>query len=571
MSAASAGGLDQRQVERLLEVGRGLVSELDQERVLSQVLEAARELTAAGYAALGVLDEEKRELERFLFVGIDEDTRARIGPLPRGHGLLGELIRNPEPLRLANISDHPCSYGFPANHPSMTTFLGVPVTIRGEVYGNLYLAEKGGGAEFDERDQELLVVLADWAAIAIGNARVHEAAERRRTELERMVQGLQATASLNKEVGAETDVRRVFELVTKRGRAMVDARACVLLLVDGDRFVVADAAGEVPADLGGRSIPLTGSPLQDVFRIGGTQSLSPAARGAWSWLEIAASNVLVSPLSSRGEDTGVLMVLDRVAPGDGFTRDHELMLSSFAATAANAVADVRAIEAQKRELSIAASEQERRRWARELHDETLQELGAVKVMQESAMTLERPEAMKEALEQSAGQLERVIAGVEGLITELRPAALDELGTKAALEALVRDLSARTDISIELDVDLAWERGEVPSRHSPELEATLYRVVQEALTNVTKHAEARNARVSLVEDERSVTLTVQDDGRGIEPRGARKGFGLIGMRERVTLAGGDLEVGDAPDGGTRVRASLPIVRVGAPVGQAADDV
>jgi two-component system, NarL family, sensor histidine kinase DevS len=568
MSAASAGGLDQRQLGRLLEVGRGLVSELDQERVLRHVLEAARELTGARYAALGVLDDAKRELERFLFVGIDDETRARIGPLPRGHGILGELIRDPKPLRLAAIADHPRSYGFPANHPPMTTFLGVPVMIRGEVYGNLYLAEKERGAEFDQRDEDLLVVLADWAAIAIGNARLYEETERGRAELERAVRGLRATASLSKEVGGETDVRRVFELVVKRGRALVDARACVLLLAEGDRLVVADAAGEVPSGLSGRSVPLAESPFGGVLRSGAAERLSRVERGAWAPLEVEASSALVSPLRSRGRDTGVLVAFDRRPPAAGFTSDDELLLASFAATAANAVADIRAIETQKRELSIAASEQERRRWARELHDETLQELGAVKMMHESAINLDRPDVAKDALEQAVAQVEKMIVGLEGLITELRPAALDELGTQAALESLVEHVLGRSDLEIDLDIDLAWERGDASERLAPELEATIYRVVQEALANVVKHAGASQARVSIVENGGSVTVTVQDDGTGIQPGGGRHGFGLVGMRERVELSGGELEIGAGPDGGTRVRASLPVARSGSPAGQLA---
>jgi signal transduction histidine kinase len=568
MSAASAGGLDQRQLGRLLEVGRGLVSELDQERVLRHVLEAARELTGARYAALGVLDDAKRELERFLFVGIDDETRARIGPLPRGHGILGELIRDPKPLRLAAIADHPRSYGFPANHPPMTTFLGVPVMIRGEVYGNLYLAEKERGAEFDQRDEDLLVVLADWAAIAIGNARLYEETERGRAELERAVRGLRATASLSKEVGGETDVRRVFELVVKRGRALVDARACVLLLAEGDRLVVADAAGEVPSGLSGRSVPLAESPFGGVLRSGAAERLSRVERGAWAPLEVEASSALVSPLRSRGRDTGVLVAFDRRPPAAGFTSDDELLLASFAATAANAVADIRAIETQKRELSIAASEQERRRWARELHDETLQELGAVKMMHESAINLDRPDVAKDALEQAVAQVEKMIVGLEGLITELRPAALDELGTQAALESLVEHVLGRSDLEIDLDIDLAWERGDASERLAPELEATIYRVVQEALANVVKHAAASQARVSIVENGGCVTVTVQDDGTGIQPGGGRHGFGLVGMRERVELSGGELEIGAGPDGGTRVRASLPVARTGSPAGQLA---
>ncbi|HEX2468288.1 MAG TPA: GAF domain-containing protein [Solirubrobacterales bacterium] len=569
MSAASAGSLEQRQLERLLDVGRGLVSELDQERVLRQVLEAARELTDARYAALGVLDGAKRELERFLFVGIDVETRAKIGPLPRGHGILGELIRDPKPLRLAAIADHPRSYGFPANHPPMTTFLGVPVMIRGEVYGNLYLTEKEGGAEFDERDENLLVVLADWAAIAIANARLYEQAEHRRDELERVVRGLEATASLSKEVGGLTDVRRVFELVVKRGRALVNARACILLLAERDSLVVADAAGEVPRGLRGRLVPISGSRLGDVLRRGATEHLSRAERGAWAPLEIEASTALVSPLRSRGRDTGVLVAFDR-RRNPPFTADEELLLASFAATAANAVADIRAIETQKRELSIAASEQERRRWARELHDETLQELGAVKMMQESALNLDRPEVVTDALEQAVAQIENVITGLERLITELRPAALDELGTQAAVQALVEQVISRSDLDIDLDIDLAWERGDASERHTPELETVVYRIVQEALANVVKHADAGHARVSIVEDEHAVTVTVQDDGSGIQAGSGRHGFGLVGMRERVELVGGELEIGAARNGGTRVRATLPVARRGSPARQIAGE-
>ncbi|HZJ29445.1 MAG TPA: GAF domain-containing protein, partial [Solirubrobacterales bacterium] len=145
-----AGGLDERTLKRLIQVGRVLVSRLDLEGVLEQVLDAARELTGASYAALGILDEQKRELERFLTLGIEPEVHAEIGDLPRGRGVLGEMITNPEPLRLSDVAAHPRSYGFPPGHPPMHTFLGVPITVRGEAWGNLYLTEKAGGEEFDE-------------------------------------------------------------------------------------------------------------------------------------------------------------------------------------------------------------------------------------------------------------------------------------------------------------------------------------------------------------------------------------------------------------------------------------
>jgi GAF domain-containing protein len=171
--SSPAPKLTERELKRLLEVGRALVTKLDVESVLRQVLDTGRELTEARYAALGILDERGRELERFLYIGIDEGTRRLIGPLPRGRGVLGELIRDPRPLRLADVTDHPRSYGFPPGHPPMTSFLGVPIAIRGEAFGNLYLTDKAGGEQFTEADEELAVVLAEWAAIAIDNARLY--------------------------------------------------------------------------------------------------------------------------------------------------------------------------------------------------------------------------------------------------------------------------------------------------------------------------------------------------------------------------------------------------------------
>lgn len=181
--SAETQPLERSELERLLAVGRSLVSELDLDTVLMNVLDAARQLTAARYAALGVLNSDKTELERFLYVGIDEEMRRRIGPLPRGHGILGELIRDPRPLRLDNIGDHPRSYGFPSEHPTMTTFVGTPITVRGEVFGNIYLTEKEGGDPFDEGDEHLVTVLAEWSAVAINNARTHEELRRGRADL----------------------------------------------------------------------------------------------------------------------------------------------------------------------------------------------------------------------------------------------------------------------------------------------------------------------------------------------------------------------------------------------------
>jgi GAF domain-containing protein len=238
-------GLDEHRLARLIDAGRGLLSELDPETVLDRLLQTAADLTGARYVALGVLDEGRRELARFLTRGIDEDTHRAIGDLPRGRGLLGVLIDDPRPLRLEDVGDHPRSYGFPQGHPPMRSFLGVPIVIRGEAWGNLYLTEKAGGEPFAADDEEAVIVLADWAAIAIENARLYRDVAARREELERAVRGLQATAAIARAVGGETELDRILELVVKRGRALIEAHDVLIMLREGDELVIVAGAGHV--------------------------------------------------------------------------------------------------------------------------------------------------------------------------------------------------------------------------------------------------------------------------------------------------------------------------------------
>jgi signal transduction histidine kinase len=549
----STPSLDRAQLERLLEVGRKLVSELELEPVLGNVLDAARDLTGARYAALGILDRHKPGLERFKHVGLDEQTVRQIGPPPRGRGVLGELIRDPRPLRLRALSEHPRSYGFPAGHPEMTSFLGVPVIVRGQAWGNLYLADKLDAEEFSDEDERLVVLLAQWAAVAVDNARLYETAERRRAELERAVRGLQATVSLSREVGGETELERVLELVVKRGRALVEARLFLALLPGPDGLVVADAAGEVPADLLGRAVELDRSLLEAEQRADGGRP-GPAVREMLAGLEIEVAAVLLSPLVHRGRPVGMLAALDRL-DGEGFSADDELLLSSFATSAATAVAMVRAVESDRLRLSISASERERRRWARELHDDTLQQLGALKVLHDTALLRGEEDVMRRSLERATEQLHETISGLEGLITELRPSALDQLGIAAALEALIDRAERTSQISISADLDHVFDHG--APRLSPELEATVYRLVQEALNNVIKHAGASEVRIAMAERDETLELVVEDDGRGFDVDAAPQRFGIIGMRERVLLAEGGLEIESTPGEGTRVTATLPL--------------
>src|SRR5215217_1629496 len=258
--------LDEPRLRRLIDAGRGLISNLDVEPILHQLLDVARELTGARYAAVGVLDDRRAELERFVTAGVDADAHRAIGDLPRGRGILGLLIEEPRPLRLDHVGDHPQSYGFPSGHPEMETFLGVPVIIRDETWGNLYLTEKEGGEPFSEADEESAVILADWAAIAIDNARLYASVEHRRDHLERAVRGLDTTVAIAQALGGETNLSRILELIAKRARALVGARTLVIMLGRDDDLVVAAGAGELSANVNGQRLPVEGTLTGRVFR-----------------------------------------------------------------------------------------------------------------------------------------------------------------------------------------------------------------------------------------------------------------------------------------------------------------
>jgi signal transduction histidine kinase len=546
-------------VERLLEVGRSLVAELHLPNVLDRVLEVAREITGARYAALGILDEEKRELEQFLTVGIDDEQRSRIGSLPRGHGVLGLLIRDPRPLRLDDVGSHPDSYGFPPDHPPMKTFLGVPVLIRGEAWGNLYLTDKQGGP-FTEEDEEALLVLADWAAIAIDNARLYEGAQRRRGELERAVRGLEATTEIARALAGETELERVLELVVKRGRALVEATAVVIMLIEGEELVVEATAGDIaPSD--GARLPIAGSLSGEVVLTGRPERIDDvqARLKVRAAVMADASSALLVPLVFRGMAHGVLAAFDRRG-GPEFTAEDERLMAGFAASAAAAVATAKSVAEDRLRLSIEASEQERKRWARELHDDTLQGLAGLGVMLGSALRSGSEEGTQKGVEGAIEQIREEADKLRALIAELRPAALDEIGLRAAVEGLVERTASTQGLDITAEIALSSDAVGAP-RLPPEVESTAYRIVQEGLTNVAKHAEAAKAEIEIAEADGRLEVAVRDDGRGFEPTAPRTGFGLTGMRERVEMLGGTLAVESSPAGlGTLVRASLPVRHV-----------
>jgi signal transduction histidine kinase len=560
--------LEPDRLRTLIEVGSLIVSELDLDSVLGQVLDAACELTGARYAALGVLDEGRTELERFITRGIDEEVERAIGTRPRGRGVLGVLIQEPKPLRLPRVGEHPGSYGFPSGHPPMDSFLGVPVLIRGEAWGNLYLTEKQGG-DFDAADEEAAVVLARWAAIAVENARLYHAAQRRRGELERAVRGLEASQAIAVAVGADIELERVLELIAKRSRALVEARSVVILLRDGDELVVAASAGHSRHTHDVR-IPVRGSTSGEVMEAGRPERIGDVR----ARLRIAAEQLgvddaktaLAVPLAHRGTPLGVLLAFDRGANAAAFSDEDAQVLTAVAASAATAVATARGVQQQRLRDVLAAQEAERRRWARELHDETLQALGGLRVLLASARRSADAEALGHATDLAIAQIEQEITNLRAIITELRPAALDELGLGPALEALFE--RHRTMNDLQITAELVLPEGQAATNElGADVPATVYRVVQEALTNVAKHANASAVTVSVRIEDRQLVAEVSDNGGGFAIDDVSGGFGLSGIRERVLSAGGVLNL-DSTDRGTTITATLPLSQVIAASGDGA---
>ncbi|HTR72187.1 MAG TPA: GAF domain-containing protein [Solirubrobacteraceae bacterium] len=550
--------------QAVLDVARGVLADLDLDVVLDRVLEAAQALTEARYAALGVLNEPQTELARFLTRGIDETTRSAIGPLPRGRGVLGALIEEPVPLRLADVGRHPRSYGFPHGHPPMATFLGVPILVGGRPYGNLYLTEKAGGGEFTEGDEEAVTVLAEFAGVAIDHARRYAGASERRDELERTVATLEATTQIAKAIGGETDPEIVLELVAKRGRALVSARTLLIELIRGDQLLIAAGAGELPEKLVGERVELENSLAAHVMRTGRVQRLEDTLNRArfdehgLGRYGVSAQAGLAVPLIFRGTVHGVMFALECLRDGPSFSAEDERLLEAFAASAATAVATTQSFLADRQRQRLAATEAERQRWARELHDETLQSLSALRIGLSAAARSSQPDALRAAVGQAVEHLEEGIANLRALITDLRPAALDELGAQAAIEALL-ERAGRHGLSIDSSIELAYDRASPStSRHVPELEIALYRIVQEALSNAIKHGLAKRAVVEIHEDEQTVRLSVRDDGRGFDPDAQTSGFGLLGIRERVELLEGTLSISSSPGSGTTVQASFPVL-------------
>ena len=540
------GHIDRLRV--LVDAGIALSSELSLDALLQRLVETAAELTGAGYAALGVIDKAGQGLERFLTTGIDAETHAAIGDLPRGRGLLGVLIRDAQTLRLHDIADDPRSVGFPRHHPPMKTFLGVPILLRGVAYGNLYLTEKRDGGDFTEDDEELTQLLAAQAAVAIENARLYESSTRWLRQLESLNEIGTALAS-------EIELEPLLGLVARRLRELVDARLVLIALPQGDAMTVAAAEGEGTYGVVGTRLEFGGSKAGRVLQRGRSERVDSVLEDPevdqQAARQLGVRSALYVPLIARGRAIGVVIAHDKSGSNPGFTDDDLRLTESLADRAAVAVDLSERVGRDALARVVQAQELERKRLARELHDETGQALTSIllglKPLEQSASTDEDRAAVASLRELVVSTLQ----DVRRLAVELRPTALDDFGLATAVERLAGTFREHTGMRVDFEAQLGENR--LPT----EVETTLYRIVQEALANIVKHAEASHVSILLTRSERTVAAVVEDDGRGFDGDAVRDDvLGIVGMRERVGLVGGRLRVESTVGSGTTVAAEVP---------------
>jgi len=535
------------QLRGLLAAGIALSSELSLDDLLQKLVETAAALTRARYAALGVIDESGTELERFLTTGIGPEMHAAIGDLPRGRGILGVLIRNAETLRLDSIADDPRSVGFPPNHPPMRGFLGVPILLRGHAYGNLYLTEKAEGP-FTAGDQELVETLASQAAVAIANARLYSDATSWSAQLE-------ALNEVGTALAGEIELPRLLQLICHRLRALIGARVVMIALPASDGTLRVEAAdGEGADEVVGLQLESAGSKSGRVLERRQGERVDSLADDPEVDHEatrpIDARAGLYVPLVAGRRPIGVIAAHDKEGSDPRFTHEDLRVAETFAVRAAVAVDLSARVARDALRRVVEAQELERRRLARELHDQTGQELTSVllglKAVEDAKDGAERARALAAVRE----QVVETLHDVRRLAVELRPKALDDFGLVPALERLRDTFADQTGMRVDLE-------SQIRERLPADVETALYRIVQEALTNIVKHARASGVSIVLARTGGHVSAVVEDDGRGFTPDRGGDGLGLLGMKERLALLDGKLKIESDPGAGTTIVAEVPL--------------
>lgn len=529
----------------LLKAALALTSELSLPAVLQKIADLACEVADARYGALGVVGPGGRIVE-FVTHGMSDAQRERIGRLPEGHGILGALIKDARPLRLPKLQDDPRSIGFPANHPPMTTFLGVPVAIHGKVFGNLYLTEKRDGALFTQGDEDAVVRLAAQAAVAVENARLyHEAQVGQRL--------LTAVNLVSNAILEGQDIDEVLRLVAQHARELVNARVATVTTPLSDvELILRVADGENAAGLAGTVYPASGSISGEIIDSGEpvvVPDLSSDERSSGPLAQLGTiKGALFVPLAVRGRSFGTLGVGNH--DGDDPFSDEDLeMVRAFAAQAAVALEHQRITD----ELQRLALVEDRERIAKELHDDVIQSLFAEGMaLQASLGRVNDPSAMELRISQAVENIDRVIRDLRNYIFGLRPGAMADRQVERSLNELAASFERADGAAIEVAID-PTAASQVAGRA-----ADVVQLAREAISNAVRHSGCDLVRVTLASNAVNVALEVRDDGKGfVYPPTTERGHGLRNLRERAEALGGALSIDSAPGSGTLVRVTIPL--------------
>jgi signal transduction histidine kinase len=529
-------------VHGLLEAVLAVGSNLELEAVLRRIVEAAVALVDARYGALGVVGEDGR-LAEFIPVGLDEAEIAAIDHWPEGRGLLGQLITDPRPLRLDSIAGHAQSSGFPDGHPPMRTFLGVPLRIRDEVYGNLYLTEKRNGAAFDEEDEVLVTALSAAAGVAIENARLFDEARRQQ-------RWLQASSEVTRRLLAGAAVEEVLEFVTEQTLEMTGADLVVLALPEAGRrqLVVAHAAGVGAQHALGLVLPTATSLSGEVLASGQPITVEDfrnderVAKAARENLDLGPA--IVFPLGAAGGARGVLTI-GRHPGAMPLPRAAADLVTTFAAQAAIALE----LAERRSDAERLAVFEDRDRIARDLHDLVIQRLYASGMKLQGSIPMIDRAPVQERVSSVVDDLDMTINDIRQAIFALQARGKAAPGLREKIMDVIEEMTGPMGMTASLRLT-----GQLDKGISADVGEDMLHALREALSNAARHGKATSVEVSIGAD-REFSLLVRDNGTGITNTSRRSG--LANLAQRAEQHGGALTVKPASNGGTELQWRVPL--------------
>jgi signal transduction histidine kinase len=552
---------------KLLESGVLLRFDRTLDETLQHIVDAARVVIGAKYAALAVLGEDG-QLSRFFYSGLSEEEARKIGEPPKGRGVLGLIIKEGEPLRLKDVTKHPKAYGFPPHHPVMRSFLGVPIIVNGKPFGRLYLTEKIGGRTFTKQDEKLALLLAAQAAATIERAMLAEQANR--------TERLELLNELVSKLNRSADEKSVLETATEGIHASLPFAEVATVLYRPDEslsLLCFPEGSRLGLQLRRPCLKVNRTPFAVCMQerksvILSEISVEKAKTPFERWLARRGFRSLIAVPVALGEQVLGVIFAAAVQP-DAFSRDDLTFLQTVSDHVAVALANARLLQELREKERIrglllnkvvTAQEEERKRISHELHDQIGQLLTALLIqLQLLERDLSEP-SLKDRLKVLKQLAEEISIHLHHIAWELRPPALDELGLLAALERVTEEWSKRFNIPCEFEVNGAFN-GQI----EPEVAIGVFRIVQESLTNIAKHARATHARVTVQQENGELVVTVEDNGVGFRVKDVmrhpdeNKRLGLLGMMERAAMLSGKLDIESKPGKGTKVQLRIPLTK------------